>query len=490
MTRPQSPDDLALLNVAEMTRADRAAVTAGVAGTTLMENAGAAIVQQIVSRWGRLAVAVLCGPGNNGGDGFVVARLLSEAGWPVRLALLGGREKLTGDAEHMAERWSGPVEPPTPAIIEGAGLIVDALFGAGLARPLEGAARLLIEAAGNADAPIVAVDLPSGVHGDSGAVLGVAAQAALTVTFFRRKPGHLLLPGRLLCGEVITGDIGIPEAVLADIAPRQHQNAPALWRGLFPRPSLSDHKYSRGHVVIAGGEAMTGAARLAARGAMRIGAGMVSIASPPSVVGIYAGSMPGVLVTPVARPVDFISMLDERRISAILVGPGNGISDRTRAHALAALGTRRCVVLDADALNVFEGDVQALASSIRGPCVLTPHEGEFARLFDHLEGSKLERARAAAAASGAVIVLKGADTVVAGPGGEANIANNGPPALATAGAGDVLAGMIVGLMGQGMAPFEAASAAVWLHGEAANAFGPGLIAEDLPEQLPGILSGF
>ncbi len=489
MANPQSPDDLALLSVAEMTRADRAAVAAGIAGTTLMENAGAAIAQQIVSRWRQLPVAVLSGPGNNGGDGFVVARLLKEAGWPVRLALLGERKRLKGDAVHMAGRWSGPIEPPTPAIFEGAGLILDALFGAGLTRPLEGAGRLLIEAAGEAGAPIVAVDLPSGVHGDSGVVLGTAAQATLSVTFFRRKPGHLLLPGRLLCGEVITADIGIPEPVLAEIAPKQHENGTALWREHFPWPSLEDHKYSRGHVIIAGGEAMTGAARLAARGAMRIGAGMVSIASPPSAAAIYAAAMPGVLVTPVARPVDFVSLLGDRRVSAILVGPGNGASVTTRAHALTALGTRQPVVLDADALNVFEGDAGALASSIRGPCVLTPHEGEFARLFGDLQGSKLERARAAAALTGAIVVLKGADTIVAGPDGTASIAANAPPTLATAGAGDVLAGMILGLMGQGMAPFAAASASVWLHGAAAGAFGPGLIAEDLPEQLPAVLRG-
>ncbi len=487
MTYPQTPADLALLSVAEMSRADQAAVAAGIAGATLMENAGAAIARQIVSRWRQRPVAVLCGPGNNGGDGFVIARLLKEAGWPVRLALLGEPKHLKGDAGLMAGRWNGPSEPPAPAVLEGAGLIVDALFGAGLTRPLEGAGRMLVEASAESGAPIVAVDLPSGVHGDSGAVLGAAARAALTVTFFRRKPGHLLLPGRLLCGEVITADIGIPAPVLAEIAPRQHENAPALWRAHYPRPSLNDHKYSRGHVVIAGGEAMTGAARLAARGAMRIGAGMVSIASPPSAREIYAAAMPGILVTPVARPVDFVAMLEDKRISAILVGPGNGAGDTTRAHALAALGARRCVVLDADALNVFAGDAEALASSIRGPCVLTPHEGEFARLFGNLQGSKLERARAAAALTGAVIALKGADSVVAAPDGQASIAANAPPTLATAGAGDVLAGMIVGLMGQGMPPYAAASAAVWLHGAAAGAFGPGLIAEDLPEQLPGVL---
>lgn len=476
-----------LLSVDEMRRADQMAMAAGVSGEELMEHAGAGVAREIEARWSPRPVVVLCGPGNNGGDGFVVARHLDRAGWPVRLALLGARDALKGDAATMAARWEGQVEPLGPEALDGAALAVDAIFGAGLTRAVEGVPGAVIERL-NADAiPVVAIDVPSGLDGDTGGVLGVAPRAALTVTFFRRKPGHLLLPGRLVCGEVATVDIGIPAAVLDEIAPRAHENVPALWRAQLRVPTLLDHKYTRGHVVIAGGAAMTGAARLAARAAMRAGAGMVTIASPPEAVPIYATEMAGVLVTPVPRPTDFVAYLDDPRRAAILVGPGNGVSDGTRAHALAALATGRPVVLDADALTVFAGAADALAGARRGDCVLTPHEGEFARLFDHLEGSKLERARAAAAESGAVVILKGGDTVIAAPDGRAAIATNAPAWLATAGAGDVLAGIVLAQLGQGLPAFEAACAAVWQHGAAAARFGPGLIAEDLPDLLPAVL---
>jgi len=478
---------LALLTVDEMYRADAAARALGIAGEQLMANAGAAVAREISARWLPRPVAVLCGPGNNGGDGFVVARLLGEAGWPVRLALLGRRAALKGDAARHADRWAGAVEPLAPAVLDDAALVVDALFGAGLARPLEGAALAMVEAVNARRLDCVAVDVPSGVHGDSGAVLGAAIQATLTVTFFRRKPGHLLLPGRLLAGELVVADIGIPEHVLDDIRPRQHENDPALWRDAYRWPQPGDHKYSRGHVIVVGGAHMTGAARLAARAAMRAGAGMVTIASPPEALPIYATAMPGVLTAPIAKRGDFVHLLDDARKRAVLVGPGNGVTDTTRAYALAALATRRPVVIDADALTVFEGAADALGSAIRGPCVLTPHEGEFARLFD-ITGDKLARARAAAAATGAVVLLKGADTVVAAPDGRAVISTNAPPELATAGAGDVLAGFLLALMGQGMPPFAAAAAAVWLHGAAATSFGPGLVAEDLPDLLPRVLA--
>jgi NAD(P)H-hydrate epimerase len=478
---------LALLTVEEMYRADAAATKLGIAGETLMAHAGAAVAREIQARWLPRPTVVLCGPGNNGGDGFVAARLLAEAGWPVRLALLGRRDTLDGDAALHAKRWTGKVEALAPDVLGGASLVVDALFGAGLARPLEGAALAMVESVSARGLASVAVDIPSGVHGDSGAVLGAAIKATLTVTFFRRKPGHLLLPGRVLSGEVVVADIGIPDVVLDDIQPRQHENDPALWRSAYRWPEPGDHKYSRGHVVVTGGAHMTGAARLAARAAMRVGAGMVTIAAPPEALPIYAMAMPGVLTAAIARRTDFVHLLDDARKRAVLVGPGAGVSDTTRGHALAALATRRPVVLDADALTVFEGDADALASAIRGPCVLTPHEGEFARLFD-TAGDKLARARRAAAATGAVVLLKVADTVVAAPDGRAVISANAPPDLATAGAGDVLAGFALGLLAQGMPPFAAASAAVWLHGAAASSFGPGLIAEDLPDLLPRVLA--
>lgn len=478
----------ALLTVDEMYRADQAAVDRGVSSETLMEAAGSAIAREIRNRWSVRPVVILCGPGNNGGDGFVVARLLARAGWPVTVALSGDRDALKGDAAINAKRWDGAVEPLVPGVLEGKELAVDALFGAALARPLEGMVFQVIEALGSSALPCVAVDVPSGVHGDSGAILGAAPQADLTVTFFRRKPGHLLMPGRLLCGEVVVADIGIPEETLEEIAPQTSANDPSLWRASYPWPRLSDHKYSRGHAVIVGGSEMTGAARLAARGAMRVGAGMVTVACRPEVRSIYASDMASLLIHPIAGAKEFDALFDDPRRNAALVGPGCGITSETRDMAAAALAAGRATVLDADAISVFADEPEALFRLTQEcPCVLTPHEGEYRRLFGH-EGDKLARARVAAAQCGAVILLKGADTVIAASDGRAMINWNAPPFLATAGAGDVLAGFIVGLMAQGMDPFDAACAGAWLHGEAATFFGPGLVAGDLPEALPPVLT--
>lgn len=476
-----------LLRVAEMYRADSAAIASGVPGIDLMERAGAGIAQAILARWTRRPVAVLCGPGNNGGDGFVVARLLAERGWPVRLALLGARDVLKGDAALAAKRWTDTAEALTPAALDGAGLIVDALFGAGLARPLEGEAAAVAETANLTGLPIVAVDVPSGVNGDTGRAEGPAVQATLTVTFFRRKPGHLLMPGRRLCGETQIVDIGISGGVLREIKPQGRANEPAAFAHDFPWPATEGHKYARGHaVVVSGGPAATGAAKLAARAALRVGAGLVTVAAPPEAIPALAGSLQAVMTRPVQGAPGLAAMLADRRLNAILLGPGNGVSALTRQRVLAALATGRAVVLDADAISAFTGDPATLFAAIKGPCVLTPHEGEFARLFD-ASGDRLTRTLAAAAKSGAVVVLKGPDTVIAAPDGRYAINANAPPTLATAGSGDVLAGLIAGLLAQGMAAFEAASAGVWLHGAAAASFGPGLIAEDLPDLVPAAL---
>ena len=477
-----------LLSVAEMYLADAAAAAAGIDTMSLMENAGGAVADAILERWSPRRTVVLCGPGNNGGDGFVAARRLAAAGWPVIVALLGQVESLSGDAAAQAAFWAdatgaAPVAL-SPDILDGAELVVDALFGAGLGRPLDGAALATVAAIGAA--PCVAIDMPSGVHGDSGAVLGGAAPAALSVTFCRRKPGHSLLPGRILCGEVVVADIGIPDSVVAEIAPQTWENGPALWDDSYPWPRPEDHKYSRGHALIAGGGEMTGAARLAARAALRVGAGMVTVASPAEAVAIYAASLASLLVRPVSDAAEFAALLDDRRKNAVLVGPGGGIHERTRGQVLAALGTGIACVLDADAISVFAESADELFEAIRGPCLLTPHDGEFARLFA-AGGSKLDRARAAARESGAVVLIKGADTVIAAPDGRAAINANAPADLATAGAGDVLAGLAVGLLAQGMPPFAAACAAAWLHGEAAAQFGPGLIADDLAGELPAVL---
>jgi len=474
----------ALLDVNQMGEADRLTVVAGTPSNLLMENAGGSVAQAIIKRWSARPVTIMCGPGNNGGDGFVTARHLVEAGWSVRLALLGAREGLKGEAHHHAERWSGAVEPLTPAALEGAELVVDAIFGAGLSRALEGPAAETLAAAAQKGTPIVAIDVPSGVMGDTGEVLGAVA-AVLTVTFFRKKPGHLLLPGRLLCGDVIVTDIGTPPSVLDTIMPKTFENDPALWLAHLPRPKSGGNKYSRGHALISGGYPMTGAARMAARAAARAGAGLTTIAVTEIALPIYAAALTSIMVRPIAAPADFDRLLEDRRISAFLIGPGAGVGEETRSRALAMLGSGRATLLDADAITSFQDDPEALDRAIVDACVVTPHEGEFKRVFD-ASGDKLQRTRAAARRSGAIIVLKGADTVIAAPDGRAIINANAPPTLATAGSGDVLSGIVLGLLAQGMEPFLAAAAAVWLHGAAAVAFGPGLIAEDLPDLLPSV----
>lgn len=485
--------DAALLSVAENYAVDRAAAEEGVSSGALMEAAGSGVTREILRRWSPRPTVVLCGPGNNGGDGFVIARKLREKGWPVRVALLGRVPTLKGEAEANALRWLGgeaeeaAILSLEPTVLSGAGLVVDALFGAGLDRPLDGVVRAVVEAINAGSFPCVSVDVPSGVHGDSGEVLGVAPMATLTVTFIARKAGHFLLPGREHAGEVVLVDIGVPPKAYARIRPSLFANGPVLWRDRYPWPGSADHKYSRGHAVVVGGAIMTGAGRLAARAALRVGAGMVTVASPPEAVPIYAAESPSLLVHPVKSEGDFQDFIADLRKRAFLLGPGGGLGKETRARVLAALATGRPCVLDADALTVFEGSAAALFKAIRGPVVLTPHEGEFARLFEG-GGDKLTRARRAARLSGAVLLLKGADTIIAAPDGQAALNWNAPPSLATAGSGDVLAGLVLGLLAQGMAPFEAAAAAAWLQGEVAGRIGPGLISEDLPENLPKVLS--
>jgi hydroxyethylthiazole kinase-like uncharacterized protein yjeF len=422
----------------------------------------------------------------------VAARLLHVLGWPVRLALLGSRAALVGDAAHHAALWTGETMPFSPGLLNDADVVIDAIFGAGLSRPVEGAAREMIEAMVVRRSAICAVDVPSGLDGATGAVRGAAAPAALTVTFFRKKPGHLLFPGRFLCGELVVANIGTPETVLDGIYATTWENDPSLWHAAYPWPRAGGHKYLRGHALVLGGEAVTGASRLTARGAMRIGAGLVTLAAPESAWAVYATALTGVIVRPLRAGQgadDFAALLADPRRNAIAIGPGAGAGEGTRQAVLAALAstaTPRAVVLDADALTSFADEPARLFEAIQGPCVLTPHEGEFARLFD-AAGDKLTRARRAAAASGAVVLLKGGDTVIAEPGGRAVINSNAPAGLATGGAGDVLTGFIAGLLAQGLDPFRAACAAAWLHGEVATAFGPGLVAEDLPEGLPAVL---
>jgi hydroxyethylthiazole kinase-like uncharacterized protein yjeF len=512
-----------LLSVAEMGEADRLTIAGGQSGLQLMERAGRAVAAEAMRLLGSpAAVFVACGPGNNGGDGFVAARILRQQGYRVRLGLLGDTAALSGDAAAMAMRWGEApetlTETSTPDRIGGAGdLIIDALFGAGLSRPLQGAAAQIVAAINASGKTVLAVDVPSGLNGSTGLAEGARIVATRTVTFFRLKPGHVLLPGRALCGQVRLADIGIPETTLASIAPRTFLNRAALWGAAFPRARAEGHKYQRGHTVVVSGPAeSTGAARLGARAALRIGSGLVTLVGSAAATAINATHATAVMVKALASDAELADFLSDERRNAALIGPGAGVGRATAASVLSMLATPAAVVLDADALTSFaadaadvaDGEVRAVgfgfvvrdrepppgrqalfaaAHARAAPVVLTPHDGEFKRLFGELPGSKLDRARAAAELSGAVVISKGADTVVAAPDGRAAINDNAPAWLATAGAGDVLAGFVAGLLAQRMAAFEAACAAVWLHGAAAAAFGPGLIAEDLPETLPQVL---
>jgi ADP-dependent NAD(P)H-hydrate dehydratase / NAD(P)H-hydrate epimerase len=485
-----------LLTTAEMAAADRLAISGGIPGITLMKNAGRAVADVVCRAVECRRVVVVAGPGNNGGDGFIAARYLAERGYNVRVCLVGEPAGLKGDAGLAAGQWSGPVDEAAPAKLAGCDLIVDALFGAGLDREIEGLPRAMIGAMNGQGVPIIAVDLPSGINGTSGAVMGAAVNATRTVTFFRRKTGHMLLPARVHCGPVELADIGIPDSVLETIKPQTFANGPKRWSASFPKPGLQGHKYTRGHaVVVSGGLASTGAARLAARAALRAGAGLVTIASPREALAINAAASLAVMVRPVDGAAELGAFLTDKRRNAIVLGPGGGVGAPMQEQVLTALKGPAAVVLDADALTSFAEEpeklVSAIASHPSSGVVLTPHEGEFIRIFNEIQrgmnfNSKLEKTRRAAEYCGAVVVHKGADTVVAAPCGQALIADNGPPSLATAGSGDVLAGLVAGLMAQGMRAFEAAGAAVWLHGEAATEFGAGLIAEDLPEMLPSV----
>ena len=475
----------ALLDPAQMAKADAAAIAGGVPGSKLMAAAGQAVADAIKSRWRPGLAVVLCGPGNNGGDGFVVAKRLTEAGWAVRLALLGPREALKGDAAWHAGQWQGEIHPLETSVLEGADLVVDALFGAGLTRDIEGPSAVILNEVARRNLPVCAIDMPSGVDGATGSVRGTATQANLTVTFFRKKPGHVLLPGRELCGELVLADIGISDSILNTVSPSAFENAPQLWLARFPWPQLATHKYQRGHVLVSGGSRMTGAARLVAVSAARMGAGLVTVATPSEAWPIYAASLTSIMVEALEDG-NLVPALRDKRRNALVLGPGAGVNEQTRRNVLAAAATGRALVLDADALSVFEDAPGELFAALRGPCVLTPHDGEFQRLFA-FEGDRLARARNAARKSGAVVVLKGADTVIAEPGGRAVINSCASPWLATAGSGDVLSGMVAGLLAQGMPVFEAACAAVWVHGRAGKLAGPGLISEDLPQLLPQIL---
>ncbi len=486
-----------ILTAAQTRAAEAQGCDRGIASYDLMQHAGHAVVDAVRQRWPgwRGRVLVLCGAGNNGGDGFIAARGLIDFGYDVAVAAARPLADYQGDAARAAAAYGQPVQPLTATALSPwftpDTLVLDAVFGIGLGRPVEGELARLFAALNAGGAPVIAVDIPSGVQADTGEILGCAVQAAVTVTFGWPKRGHLLVPGRGLAGDLIVTDIGLRDDDLPPGASDVAVNGPPLWLDLLPKPGAADHKYTRGHAIIAGGGAMPGAARLAARAARRAGVGMLTVAAAEAVRGFFLADQPGLIVAASAGPADLARLLADRRVTGCLVGSGLAPDTETRALVLAALASGRPAVIDGGGLTAFAGDAKALAGITGGELVLTPHEGEFGRLFPHLAGlpGKIARAQAAAEESGAVLVLKGADTVVAAPGGRAAVNANAPAWLATAGSGDVLAGLVLGLMAQGMPAFPAAAAAVWLHGAAGSAFGPGLIAEDLPEQVPALLGG-
>lgn len=474
-----------ILTVAEKRAADAAAIAAGVSEAVLMRRAGEAVAREIEARFTPKPTVVLCGPGGNGGDGYVAARRLAQAGWPVTVARNEAPKPGSAAAQH-ADAWTGPTVPLAPAALAGCGLAVDALYGAGLSRPLAGdAARVLRAVAGLPDADVVAIDLPTGVNGDTGAAQEPTPHARLTITFGFLSPAHVLHPGRGFCGEVVVADIGLAPPN----RPMLFENGPSLWAGRFLWPSVDAHKAQRGRlVVVGGGPSSTGAGRLAARAGLRVGAGLVTLACPQDALAINAAALEAVMVRGFdtdAELADFTQDAD-----ACIIGPGSGVDEETAANLLSLAQTGAALVVDADALTVFRDDAESLFAALDRDDVLTPHPGEFERVFPGLlKGSpdRITAARRAAERAGAVVLLKGADTVIASPDGRAVVNTNAAPWLATAGSGDTLAGLIGGLLAQNMESFEAACAAAWIHAEAGCAFGPGLIAEDLPEAVPAVL---
>lgn len=472
-----------ILTCAETAAADRAAIEAGTPGTVLMERAGKAVARAVAERFERRPVIVLCGPGNNGGDGYVAAQELRELGWTVRVEALASPS--TVDAKDAASKWTGETDPVGEEFKPGC-LYIDALFGAGLSRSLEGAALALARRSAEAAGRIVAIDVPSGLSGDTGQPLGRDAfQAALTVTFHRRKIAHVLEPGRSLCGEVVVADIG-----LGPVETTLFENGPKLWAHKFPWPGPQTHKHARGRLVVVSGEAWkTGAARLAARGGLRIGAGLVTVLSPPAALPENAAQLEAIMLRPFE--IDLELEAAAANAAAAVIGPGAGVGAATRANLLALIRTGAALVVDADALTTFQDRPRDLFAVLDRDDVLTPHPGEFERLFPGLlkkSPHRIAAARGAAKQAGSIVLLKGPDTVIASPDGRVAVNVNGSPWLATAGSGDVLAGFIAGLLAQNMDSFEAACAGAWLHCECAAAHGPGLIAEDLPEMAPRVLA--
>lgn len=474
-----------ILTSEQMAAADRLTIAGGVEGFALMRRAGQGAADIIRNIYKPQPVLILCGPGNNGGDGYIIARALRDAGFDVGVWSAVDPPTLTGDARRAHREWGGICT----ASYSGQRLVVDAVFGTGFNKKLQEPIVSIFKQIEKSRAIVIAVDIPSGVNGSTGVADDAALRATHAVTFARKKLGHCLMPGRDYCGQIHVVDIGITQAAVEKAGFTAHENAPHLWGAFFPYKKSSDHKYMHGHAVILGAEKMTGATRLAAEACARIGAGLTTVIAPPAAAQIYRETLAPHVIVEDRKNVLPLHLSDARR-NTVLIGPGAGREHEAllQKDALDILASGKTVIVDADALTIFESDRDKLFKSLNKKCILTPHEGEFVRLFPDLPGVKTDRAQTAADRTGAVIVLKGPDTVIAAPGRKPVINTNAPPWLATAGSGDVLAGMITGLAAQGMQPFDAACAAVWIHGEAANRFGEGLVAADINGKIPEVIS--
>lgn len=477
-----------ILTAAEMKNAEAVAMSQGLTGLQLMTNAGTAAAQHIIKTFKQCPVLVLCGPGNNGGDGFVIAQQLKKEGWAVRVACAVKRTALKNDAAAAAKTWDGDVEGLNSNLsVHQTGLIVDAIFGTGFDRALDPELLILFDKIRARKIPVVSIDIPTGINATTGAVDPGTLKAALTITFCRKKIAHVLLPAKNYCGNIAVTDIGIANDMITNT--NCTENSPELWQKSLPVLNAESHKYKRGHAVVYGGEKRTGAACLAAAATQKIGAGLVTITAPEKAWGVYSSYRASIMVDECNTVDEFKAILRDVRRNIVLIGPGAGADDQLKHCVEAALTMNKSGVLDADVFSAYQGHAKELFTKLSPKFVLTPHEGEFEKLFGVLEGSKVERALAAAKMANAIVVLKGADTVIAAPDGHSVINTNAPPTLATAGSGDVLGGIIAGLIAQGMPPFQAACAATWLHGESARIYGIGLTAEDIISSLPTALNG-
>lgn len=486
MTQFHPPDSI--ITTATMRAAEQVALDSGISMRQLMENAGRAVAEEVIRHYAPRLTLIVCGPGNNGGDGFVVAKYLREEGWPVRvMSVVRSLDEYKGAAAEAAQEYPGEIDGLSPYGLENVELVVDALFGTGLSQPINGEIKALIDILNDIDAPKISVDMPSGIASDSGKVLGAAVEADLTVTFGRARTGHFLVPGCLNSGKVVVADIGIPEKLF--LGDRIMANRPSRWMHHLQEPLASDNKFARGACLILGSGQMTGAVKLATHASRRAGAGLSIVACPTVSYPIYATTAMGEVVLPVDTHTQLKDIFEKRQVKSVLIGPGSPPDENTQGSVLRLLEDKIPLVIDGGAISAFEGNSRRLLDALHDQVIITPHEGEFSRLFPEFEDGplgKISRVRKASEIAGCTIVMKGYDTVIADQEGSCVVNNNAPATLATAGAGDVLAGIIVGLRAHVPSAYIAAQIGVWIHGEAAQPLGEGLIAEDLISAIPRV----